>query len=793
MWGSLAFGDLNSDNYTDLLLVGCNRSAATSCGDCISKIYINNGTSLEENSTWQSSLTRANRASIAFGDIDNDGDLDLALVGCSSGGGNSVCNNYLAKIYINNGTALDENSTWQSNLTAVFFGSLALGDIDNDGDLDLALSGGDSSAKKTTIYLNNGTSLLESLIWGSNLSNVYRSSIALGDINNDNSLDLALTGWDGGYHAEIYINNGSSLEENSIWQQNLLAVDESSHAFGDYDNDGDLDFTLIGHFTTDRHRIYRNNGTTFIQIQKELTDLAGIFDGSLAFGDYDNDGYLDLISSGHEAFTTLYTYNTSRTNFTTYSQDLESHVIDLEHGTIVVWQDLDNDYDLDLIISGATAALGRQAKVYISNRSETQANNLPQPPTGGFSANYSSGSVSFGWHNGSDVETNISGLYYNLRVGTASNKNAIVTGIYGGSSNPTAGYFGNMMQRKNITITREWDADTIYYWSVQTIDTGLAKSNWSAEQSFTTPTDTGLPNITLIAPDNNYYSDNISVLFNATVVDDSGIANVSIWADFDGTFKLNETNASGKNDTSYVFIRNLSQGSYSWKYQAYDNSSAFNYVNSSTRIVYVDLYAPIVALISPANESTWTSSSIVTFSYNVTDLAIVNCSLIIDGAVDQTEESIIVNTTQTFSKTLVNGNYNWSVNCTDNVNRRNNSSTYSLTVSYTAPAGNGANGGTGGGGGGAATLVENITNVTEQEPGEIEEPLEEEPDEEKEGIEKIVGEITGLFEKTWIYLVVIGGIVLIVVAYFVYIRKFVRWGRKEKRINWKPKKRWFEL
>ena len=102
--------------------------------------FVEANTYLTENSTWSAELTGSFWASIALGDADNDGDLDLAQIGCTSTSG-SACNGYLSKIYVNNGVNLSENSTWEENLTAVNYGSIAWADVDNDGDLDLALTG----------------------------------------------------------------------------------------------------------------------------------------------------------------------------------------------------------------------------------------------------------------------------------------------------------------------------------------------------------------------------------------------------------------------------------------------------------------------------------------------------------------------------------------------------------------------------------------------------------------------------------------------------------------------------
>ena len=157
-WASQAWGDVDNDSDMDLALIGCTSLSGSNCDGYLSKIYINNGINLTENPTWQANLTAVNYGSIAWGDVDNDGLLDLALTGCNNGGGAvSVCNGIQSFVYMNNGTSLVENSTWKGDITNVWKGSIAFGDIDLDGKLDLALTGQSSTAKISKIYINNGT------------------------------------------------------------------------------------------------------------------------------------------------------------------------------------------------------------------------------------------------------------------------------------------------------------------------------------------------------------------------------------------------------------------------------------------------------------------------------------------------------------------------------------------------------------------------------------------------------------------------------------------------------------
>jgi PGF-pre-PGF domain-containing protein len=439
-WGQLVAGDINNDNLTDIVIMGCNGGTGGNCNSYVTRIYVNNDTKLVENSTWNQNITQVHSGSVVLGDIDNDGDLDLISSGCNNGGGQATecgTGGFQTKVYVNNGTTLVENSTWKGNVMNVWYGSMSIGDINNDGNLDLILSGENESLSKIT---------------------------------------------------KVYINNGTKFIENSTWEQNLLSVDESSLVLGDFNNDGYLDLSLTG--CCDKHRIYINNKTTFLEIQRDNQDLVGVFQSSQSFGDYDNDGDLDLITIGREGYTTLYLFNQSSMNFSSYPNDPEPQIMDLEYTPSIIWTDLERDADLDLIEVGWGGGSGGwfQAKVYTNNISIN--NNIPISPNN-FSNNFSNGLLTLAWKDGSDTETPTLGLYYNLRVGTCSGCHDVVSGVYGGGDDN--GYFGNMMQRKSITLNRPDLENKTIYWAVQTIDTGLAKSNWSVEQVYNITQNAGQP------------------------------------------------------------------------------------------------------------------------------------------------------------------------------------------------------------------------------------------------------------------------------------------------------------
>ena len=105
---------------------------------------------------------------------------------------------------------------------------------------------------------------------------------------------------------------------------------------------------------------------------------------------------------------------------------------------------------------------------------------------------------------------------------------------------------------------------------------------------------------------------------------------------------------------------------------------------SNTSLPPLDNTPPLIILISPA-DSNWSRTGNVIFQYNVSDAsAITSCSLIFNGTINETDDTITKDITQEFTKTdLPDGIYNWSVNCTDSQNNENTSEFRLLNVTKT--------------------------------------------------------------------------------------------------------------
>ncbi|MGC9397020.1 MAG: FG-GAP repeat domain-containing protein [Anaerolineae bacterium] len=154
--------------------------------------------------------------SIAWGDLDGDGDLDLAV-------GNWGAN----KVYLNEKGILQIPAAWTSN-DDDWTWSVAWGDMDGDGDLDLAVGnrGTSGTGASNKVYLNEGGILQSSAVWVSNATE-STTSVAWGDMDCDGDLDLVIGNvpvWDGSQYVggknQIYLNEDGVLQSIAAWISN---------------------------------------------------------------------------------------------------------------------------------------------------------------------------------------------------------------------------------------------------------------------------------------------------------------------------------------------------------------------------------------------------------------------------------------------------------------------------------------------------------------------------------------------------------------------------------------------
>lgn len=183
------------------------------------------------------------------------------------------------------------------------------------------------------------------------------------------------------------------------------------------------------------------------------------------------------------------------------------------------------------------------------------------------------------------------------------------------------------------------------------------------------------PGVSLISPPNEATKSTGNISFNCSATDDFNLVNITLYSNTTGIWQAEETqNLTGTNGSVIFSINNISSGNYKWNCLVYDNDSlsnwgGFNYTFS----IGNDTDNPSITLENPAN-NTLDSDGLILFTYNVTDTSsgIANCSLILNGNINKTYYTIYEERKQFFVLSdLTNGNYTWSINCSDNSDYNN--------------------------------------------------------------------------------------------------------------------------
>ncbi|MBP7691092.1 MAG: VCBS repeat-containing protein [Anaerolineales bacterium] len=479
-----AWGDYDGDGRLDLVVIGTAGAAP------LTKLYHNDGQQAFTDS--HAALPNLSRGSVDWGDYDNDGRLDLLLLGC----GDAACSARVTRVYRNLGGGAFANVA-AAGLPGLADGQAAWGDYNNDGRLDILLLGHNGSTGVTRIYRNNGNGTftdIQQLTQG-----LYSGAVAWGDYDRDGRLDALVTGC---YTATCYLTS-LQIYHNAGGDKFDLAFSGggarySAVAWGDYNNDGYLDFLLTGSMgwagaETCKTFIYRNDGGTgFTDIG---TLLPGACHGSAAWGDFDNDGQLDLALAGETTpdgynaqLTGLY-HNAGNGDFT----DIRASLKDVSGGA-ATWGDYDQDGRLDLLVTGSGVA-------NIYHNGNAAPNAAPSAPNS-LQAACAARDCTLAWTAPADDHTPAAGLSFNVRVGTTPGGSDVVAPM----ALANLGYRfvprpGNAGERPSFSL-RGLAPNTTYYWSVQAIDTAAAGSPFAVEGSFITSaqTFTYLPLVVKAAP-----------------------------------------------------------------------------------------------------------------------------------------------------------------------------------------------------------------------------------------------------------------------------------------------------
>lgn len=340
---SVNFVDVNNDGWEDLFI-----SNGPSSGQH-NFLYINQGdgtfTSLTDDPIVQDG---AKSDGATFADIDNDGDLDAYVVTWYGQ------QNYFYRNEGDGSFLLDKDPVLTTNGT--YSETASWGDVNNDGWLDLFLTNSEGKSKRNQLFLNQNGKGFKPTETPANQTNTLSRSVNWIDVNKDGKSDLFITN-EGKSPNELYLNSGKApfflSTQNAIWDE--LPKGSMSASWGDVDNDGDLDLFLAnaGYYKEVNNELLLNDGKGNFtrKVDSGLSNDGGCSYGS-AFGDFDNDGDLDLMIANGFCKSKLQNWlyqNDGKGNFTRLSSALPDMASYCSFG--LAWGDVNNDGFLDLAIA----------------------------------------------------------------------------------------------------------------------------------------------------------------------------------------------------------------------------------------------------------------------------------------------------------------------------------------------------------------------------------------------------------------------------------------------------------
>ena len=352
----IAVGDIDGDSDFDII---ANDKT----------IYLNDGTG--QFPVEQSLPGPLGSGDVVIGDIDGDSDLDI------------ITGEYI--VYLNDGIGTFSALPSFAPQTSALATHLVLGDMGDDGDLDLIAL--DETDRLSAFYINDGSGVFER-VRGFTSVGLKPHSITAGDINSDGRIDLVV-----GYESEdvVYFNGGGHFSNSQFFGpgDRTYAV-----ALGDLDVDGDLDIVtatglqgqlyfnqespgflrdtpigeedntasdiVLGDLNNDtyldmvvgslsQNRLYFNDGNggflSALPFGPSASDTRDI-----AIGDIDGDADLDIITSSDPSESMIYT-NAGNGTFPV------GVPLDNQFVGDVVLGDIDNDQDLDIVAGNRTIYL----------------------------------------------------------------------------------------------------------------------------------------------------------------------------------------------------------------------------------------------------------------------------------------------------------------------------------------------------------------------------------------------------------------------------------------------------
>ena len=349
---SVNWVDVNNDGYLDLFVSTGKQGGENDL------LYINDGpdSNFSFRKVTNSPIVQDHLPSdgSSWADVFNNGALDAVVVAWYDSSNNFYTNDGRGNFTLNATSPIVTDRGYSE--------TCSWGDYDNDGYVDLYVSNS-AGTLRNFLYHNNHDGTFTRVTTGSIVLDQFKSrGVSWVDYDNDGDLDMFVVN-EGGQNENLYRNMLKETGTATFTRITTGAIvnaggNSMSASWGDIDNDGDLDvFVANGWPTASLDRLYLNNGDgTFTEVVNDTIVNTPGFHMGCAWGDFDNDGDLDLF------VTTAYGPTASR-NELYKNMLMETGTLSFQRvgtGDIVndtgysygcAWGDYDRDGDLDLFVA----------------------------------------------------------------------------------------------------------------------------------------------------------------------------------------------------------------------------------------------------------------------------------------------------------------------------------------------------------------------------------------------------------------------------------------------------------
>ncbi|CAF0744124.1 unnamed protein product [Rotaria sp. Silwood1] len=323
----IAVADFNDDNQSDIVIVnyGTNNILV------LSQYFIKPSTRQTNYIIGKDSRP----SSVVIYDFNNDDRLDLLV--------NSFDNDNLLLLTGNDDATFNQATIYSSGNKSAPKG-LCIGDFNNDNRMDIVTANYGSDSVGILLAQDNGTFSNVIIYFVGHDSKPW--SVAVGDFNNDGRLDV-VTANSGSGGLGIFLGHGDGTLDNVTTYSTDIIVEPLSVAVGDVNNDNRLDLVITGYISNNVGVLIGHGDGIFLDT---TIYSVGIFSGPavVCLVDLNNDDYLDIIVStidggfvgillgyGSGAFQEITIYSTSPTSSLYY----------------VTVTDFNNDHQQDLVVT----------------------------------------------------------------------------------------------------------------------------------------------------------------------------------------------------------------------------------------------------------------------------------------------------------------------------------------------------------------------------------------------------------------------------------------------------------